>query len=38
MSKKDVRRLSCHERRVKRAICSIAIGLGVLSAFPTDAL
>jgi len=38
MSNKDVRRLSGHARRVKRAISSMAIGLGILSAFPTDAL
>lgn len=38
MSSKDARRLSNNARRGKRAICSIAIGLGILSAFPTDAL
>ena len=38
MKNKDVRRLSGNARRVKLAICSITIGLGTLSAFPTDAL
>jgi MYXO-CTERM domain-containing protein len=38
MTKNDVRRLSGHARLVKRALCNIAIGLGILLAFPTEAL
>jgi hypothetical protein len=37
MRDKDVRRRSGNAHPVKRTLCNIAIGLGILSAFPADA-
>jgi hypothetical protein len=38
MSNKNVRRLSGNPFRMQQALCTIAIGLGILMAFSTDAL